>query len=957
MQPTVRSFGGSAIALLAVLVVLATAPTRASAQSEDAADSETVTTTLHPGWNMVGWLGPDAPASELFEAIPALQRVSAWDPVHQRYLSRTRTTIPRHALRDLRPGMGLWLKLGGDEPFEWTRPVVAGGVLVSLRAGRNLVGWAGTDGTAIEEALRRFGGSLLAVSQWDADSQGYDHYRPDAGHSRNTLVELERGDGLWVELTADARWWQSEAAGVEFTFSDSVPAERHALVQNDMASVVTFYAERYGIKPPEFSVTVDFDLDIFAGVRAREILISQAALDYAYLGATLAHEYFHILQGRLGDYPAIDPSPRWMTEGAATYAGGLYERERWGTPAESLRLSRLRHSLAISEQLDDLTLSRLFYRGAGPVYSLAALALEWLSGYAAADSPDTFDPTGPGWSNQLPDHATYVDYYAALASADDWREAFEATFGLSPDDFYESFESYRSALTLSRFPHLGDNEERPLLVLVGDTPTETEAAIRARFATMLELFATRLAAGSADYAIYIGADADSLADIYLAWAGTEVPEDFCSEAKQGVFLIATVDCLESSPRVLSGQHTYSVRARLAPWESLEPVEYPYDRRGPMWLLLGIDAYADHVYADASGQQPLDSMRNQERSRARLLAEPLDTLAGWDQVIAADFWRARSLSFIAGDLLAELAGEPALFDYFRQLPSSASWQEGFETAFGMSVDDFYEAFEAHRAEVAPPFPHLADDGHGPVLVFVGDVSAEQEAAISTRFAGIRALFSERLQAGAADYTLYVGTDPASLAQVHVLTTGHDLPQDFCNASRTGVYLIATVDCIESRPRRLQQHHSHSIRAHLAPSGSLPPAERGHDRRGPLWLLLAIEAYADNLAESALSPRTLDEIRAGQVTLAKRVVPALSTLTGSAEVNAVGFWNARALSSIAGELLAERAGEAALFDYFRRLPDADTWQEAFETAFGMNIEVFFEQFEAHRAGVTPPADGGE
>ena len=581
-----------------------------------------------------------------------------------------------------------------------------GGVLVSLREGRNLVGWAGDDGMEIEKALARFGASLVAASQWDAESQGYDHYRPGSRHSRNMLVELERGGGLWVELTTDARWWQSGAAGVEFLFPESVPAEQQAAVRDDMARVVTFFAERYGIAALEFSVTVDFDLDIFAGVRGREILISQGALNYPYLGATLAHEYFHILQRRLGEYPPSvnDPSPRWMTEGAATYAGGLYEQERWGKSAEALRLSRLRDSLPVTEQLDDLALSRLFYRGAGPVYSLAALAVEWLSGHAAADSPDTFDPTVPGWSNELPDHATYVDYYAALSSADDWKEAFEATFRLLPDDFYESFESYRSSLAVSRFPHLGDDEENPLLVLVGDIPAETAAAGRSRFATMLELYATRLAAGTADYTVYIGADAASLADIHQLTTGEHLPDEFCSASEAGRVLIATVDCIEHSPRVLLLQHSESIRDHLAPFEELPPIETGHDHRGPHWLLLAIDARATYLGESALGLPRLDEARAAQVSLARRVTEPLSALAGWDAVLAAGFWEARALSSIAGELLAERAGDAALFDYFRQLPSSTSWREAFEAAFGMSVENFEEEFESYRAEVAPPWPH-------------------------------------------------------------------------------------------------------------------------------------------------------------------------------------------------------------------------------------------------------------
>ena len=36
-----------------------------------------------------------------------------------------------------------------------------------------------------------------------------------------------------------------------------------------------------------------------------------------------------------------------------------------------------------------------------------------------------------------------------------------------------------------------------------------------------------------------------------------------------------------------------------------------------------------------------------------------------------------------------------------VPESSTWQEAFEGAFGLTVDEFHKAFEAYRAEVAPP----------------------------------------------------------------------------------------------------------------------------------------------------------------------------------------------------------------------------------------------------------------
>ncbi len=59
---------------------------------------------------------------------------------------------------------------------------------------------------------------------------------------------------------------------------------------------------------------------------------------------------------------------------------------------------------------------------------------------------------------------------------------------------------------------------------------------------------------------------------------------------------------------------------------------------------------------------------------------------------------------------------------------------------------------------------------------------------------------------------------------------------------------------------------------------------------------------------------------------------------------------ALSSVAAHWLADFAGEKALLEYFRLLPSAQTFYEAFEQAFGLTIEKFYEQFEAYRETLT-------
>ena len=109
-------------ALVALVLCAGLAPARAGAteESADTADDGTITTVLHPGWNMVGWVGPETPASELFEQIPALRGIFAWDSEEQRYQRRTRTSGSRSGLHRVTPGQGLWLYLGGTATVEWT---------------------------------------------------------------------------------------------------------------------------------------------------------------------------------------------------------------------------------------------------------------------------------------------------------------------------------------------------------------------------------------------------------------------------------------------------------------------------------------------------------------------------------------------------------------------------------------------------------------------------------------------------------------------------------------------------------------------------------------------------------------------------------------------------------------------------------------------------------------------
>ena len=945
MRPPIRFQLAAALVVGLLMATLVGDPARASAETDESGDDGTITTVLHPGWNMVAWVGPETPASELFDELPALGRIFAWDRKEQRYQPLMPSSGSAGDQHLLTPGDGLWLYIGGTSPVEWTREASEASVLLELSTGRNLVAWAGRDGTPIEEAVARLGERLELAWAWSAEAQEYRLFAPNAGLDQ--VEELNHGDALLIELSSGGRWWQSGAAPPPVVFLGEFTDERRAEIGGWADSAQAVYAERWAVQAPMTTYVGDLESitpayrqirggdppDRFCGNYGNEIFFLWGCIHEA----SVAHDYFHAVQDHLAGF-AYHSVPHWLIEGTAEYAEAVHaalETPELTVPdhldAEERRIAAQlrRYVLPMLPEID--TFEDFHALPASTGYRIGFVAARWLVDYSSEES--------------------MIAFFRAIAGDVSWKDAFESTFAIAVDDFQEEFAGHLAELA-PPLPHLIDDSDGPVLIFVGELPPGTESRVRARLASIEELFGKRLATGSAEYTAYIGGDAQSLADVHLNTTGNEIAKEFCRATEAGDFLIATVDCVLSSPQVLQRQHSHSVRERLAPWESLEAREHPPDRRGPMWLLLAIEAYADHAHETEIGHNTRDEIRAEQISIASREIHSLAELVTWDEVRAAGFHTSRMLSSMAGELLAERAGEAALFDYFGQLPTSDTWEAAFEAAFGVSVTDFHEEFDAYRTEFAPPLPHLTDDRDEPVLVLVGEMTPETEDVVRARFASILRFFGDRLEAGDADYTLYVGADQASLAEVHQRTTGRALPEDFCDTVQAGAYAIVTAECIESSPAVLSRHHFFSLRAQLAPRESLPPAPEGHDIRGPLWLLLAIETYAAHAYSVEADGLAPDAIRDDQISTASHLSQPLSALAAWREVHAVGFWTVRTLSSLAGEWLAQRAGEPALFDYFRQLPSSDGWEAAFEAAFGMSVEDFHEEFEAYRAEVAPP-----
>ena len=408
----------------------------------DEPEAQTLTTQLLPGWNMVAWLGPETPAPELFDAIPALRQISAWDSEEQRYRRALRTGTPPDGLRRLTVGMGLWLRVGGNEPVEWTRPLYEGHVLLSLRSGRNLVGWTGRDGASFAEAAGRVGDALVLASRWNAETQSYELFGPPAKDS----LRLNRGEAIWVELNDDARWWQWASfdgrAEPTLTSLGDVPDETEAAIGQQFQALQSFFRERFGDWPGDYRVDVAADWESAAPQYSRPSRESAACVHPFWPSKLLvilpcpqplpdyvARFHFQNVRERL--------APGWNTTPSRA-DGTPYHGALWLNLGAERYVEYAYFTVADPETADQ---HRAWYEAD------AAQTAEPLSSFETRTGASGM--SGPGflaaeWLTLRAGEAALFEYYGLLQFLPDWRDAFEMAFGLTVEQFYEAFALYRS---------------------------------------------------------------------------------------------------------------------------------------------------------------------------------------------------------------------------------------------------------------------------------------------------------------------------------------------------------------------------------------------------------------------------------------------------------------------------------------------------------------------------------
>ena len=410
---------------------------------------------LEPGTSATVRTGAESVSiAALFEAAPQIASVSRRKSDADTYAYAFPGLHPSAGdLTTLQPGMGVVIRLGGDEPVEWTRPIVPAAGLVELRTGVNWTGWLGPDEWSITDVARGIGGFLSEIRLGD---HVYDPVRPESAHDWPTV---SRGDALIVTVGRGINWLQPTYVLPELIFAGNVNQRIRNDVKRDLVDMAAYNAEEFGVQADPFRLVIIIPGDVRSlfneleqlghpreweellnwwrsgsgGYGGPDVNVNRAEQwnrslgRYARARYVLLEEYFHAIQFQLAD-GAADWPPTWMVEGSINWIRADVEtQDRTGYPL-SRRLIDARNQASQGPPLEDIEEGNQTWQYSFGLVA-AGLLVERQGVASMLDFFRAFAPgrTGPNgqWESQL-----------------SWEDAFAATYGISVAEFYTEFDEH-----------------------------------------------------------------------------------------------------------------------------------------------------------------------------------------------------------------------------------------------------------------------------------------------------------------------------------------------------------------------------------------------------------------------------------------------------------------------------------------------------------------------------------
>ena len=315
-----------------------------------------------------------------------------------------------------------------------------------------------------------------------------------------------------------------------------------------------------------------------------------------------------------------------------------------------------------------------------------------------------------------------LGYYASLRSGTAWQEMFQAAFGMTAGEFYRRFDEHRAA----GFPKDGCWALPPLITLPGapeythwyvgaDVPHEYVGEIAKGASLMHEYAASRVMPESGGKVRqYLPGDLDTLVLINSALTGWSLERsrehwnpNFAMAGDRGVADGSWIITNTFSSRYASTDPER--RMKVAAHEMFHAYQKKLStlktgggddevpQAGPRWLTEGSAEFFAYKAMDAGGVFSYDTERNTRSvEHAKRVDRPLSEMENLRGVRGISY----QFFLLGVELLAYHAGEDALIRFYSLQQPGTTWQEAFQIAFGMTVEEFYVLFEEHRAAGFP-----------------------------------------------------------------------------------------------------------------------------------------------------------------------------------------------------------------------------------------------------------------
>ena len=271
-------------------------------------------------------------------------------------------------------------------------------------------------------------------------------------------------------------------------------------------------------------------------------------------------------------------------------------------------------------------------------------------------------------------------------------------------------------------------------MFAGDVPDIQQTELREELEYSRRYFADKFRATATNFTVLVGTNYETLAPVYGDVVGTDLSYFYHPDAKyttawvtssaQGSAVITLMYGLgaysfTSLKHHIAHEYFHVLQGQLASgFSQLQNGEIGWHTDtqavAPQWLVEGLASYADYKYTPTRpGRRPFVGDRYSPYKDLGW-SQVNDELNYGDLARTAEYSNVRctfseiyyyALSFVAAKFLAEQASENAYVEFWKLLGENSTWQQAFEAAFGIGVDDYYDEFEEWLPSQIPAFDQV------------------------------------------------------------------------------------------------------------------------------------------------------------------------------------------------------------------------------------------------------------